>query len=509
MTHRSVVVGAGFGGLCAAHALQAAGVRTTLLERRSAVGGKARNIVVGGRAVPAGPTVLTLREVFDGLFEQIGARLEDHVDLAPLEVMAHHRWSADEQLDLYQDVDRTAEAVAALAGQREADGYRSFVADSASVFETVEKPFIRAPKPDLMALARATGPFGAVKIKPFSTMWTAVSRHFRDPRLRQLFGRYATYCGSSPFMAPATLMLVAHVEQCGVWAVDGGAAALAHAIADSFERLGGTIATDAHVEEIAIKDGVAKGVVVNGTLMDADTVVVNADVAAFGAGLFGRQASRVANLVPPSARTLSAVTLCAVGRLSEPLPYHSVLFGPDYQGELNALFKDRRMRDAPSIYICAPDSPTSPDALQRVLMVMNAPADGDRRDYQEEDIARCMTQAMETLNRCGISLTLDQSVATTPTDFAAMLPATGGAIYGRASHGWTASFQRPAITTKVKGLYLAGGSVHPGPGMPMASLSGRMAAACLLKDFGLTPLSRPTVTSGGTLTESAKTVATR
>ncbi|MEM8665789.1 MAG: CrtD protein, partial [Pseudomonadota bacterium] len=128
---------------------------------------------------------------------------------------------------------------------------------------------------------------------------------------------------------------------------------------------------------------------------------------------------------------------------------------------------------------------------------MNAPADGDTKDYGEEDIARCQQQAMATLNRCGLAMDIGAMSATTPSDFAAFLPGTSGAIYGRASHGWTASFQRPAPRTKVRGLYLAGGSVHPGPGAPMASLSGQMAAQCLLKDFALTSPSRLAATSGG------------
>ena len=501
MTSRAVIVGGGFGGLSAACTLQASGCRTTLLERQPLVGGKARNHALpDGRSAFGGPTVLTMRAVFDQLFALAGEQLDDHVAIAPLDRLAHHRWNDSERLDLFQDVERSADAVATFAGPAEADGYRRFLADAQRIYSTVEGPFITSAKPDLMALARATGPFGAYKIKPFSTMSAALGRHFSDPRLRQLFGRYATYCGSSPFLTPATLMLVAHVEQRGVWAVDGGLAALAHAIADVLVRLGGTILTDTAVREIAVRKGKAVGVATDAAFHEADIVIANTDVAALGAGHLGRDAARAARPVPRKARSLSAMTFSGSARLRGASAYHTVCFGQNYPGEFDALFRARGMPDDPTVYLCAPDYDTGGEAEGRVLIVMNAPADGDTTRFDEEDIERCRNQAMATLERCGLTLTLTTSRPTTPGDFAELLPATGGALYGRASHGWTASFKRAQIRTPVKGLYLAGGSVHPGPGVPMSALSGRTAADCALTDFGLANRSRRAVTCGGTLT---------
>ncbi|WMS42149.1 phytoene desaturase family protein [Acuticoccus sp. MNP-M23] len=508
MNHKTVVVGGGFGGLAAAHRLQSAGISTTLVERQPRLGGKARNVGVGSVLAPGGPTVLTMRHVFEELFDAGGERLEEAVSLAPLDTIAHHRWSASERLDLHADVDANTAAIADFAGAAEADGYRAFLADAARIYATVDGPFIRSPKPDLFALARAVGPLGASKIRPFDTMWSALSQHFADPRLRQLFGRYATYCGASPFAAPATLMLVAHVEQCGVWAIDGGAAALARAIGDSFERHGGTVLLDAHVDDIRIKDRRVEGVVVDDCLVKADSVIFAGDAAAVGAGLLGRMASRAAPYVSPRHRSLSAVTFVAQARSEAPLDYHTVAFGPDYPAEFKALFGNRTMPEEPTVYVCAPEPPAEPGGTQGILIILNAPADGDIRHYGEEDIARCKEQVMATLGRCGLPVTLEAAVSSTPTDFAAMLPGTGGAIYGRASHGWTASFQRPALRTRTRGLYLAGGSVHPGPGVPMSALSGQMAAEALIRDFALTRQSRPAAMSGGTSMGSARTATT-
>ncbi|MEM8664202.1 MAG: FAD-dependent oxidoreductase, partial [Pseudomonadota bacterium] len=343
----------------------------------------------------------------------------------------------------------------------------------------------------------------------------AICQHFKDERLRQLFGRYATYCGSSPFAAPATLMLVAHVEQAGVWTLPGGTAALAALIADEIRARGGELHTGTHVEEILVKGDRAAGVVADGREFPADIVVFNGDAAALNAGLLGKAVSRTGARIGPKERSLSAVTFCARLKGDTPLGYHTVAFGRDYRAEFDALFKARRMPDDPTIYVCAPEPPSNGsgesegEGGQGALIIMNAPADGDERPYTEEDIAQCQTQAMETLRRCGLAASLSEVTATTPADFSQKLPGTGGAIYGRSSHGWTASFQRPALKSRVKGLYLAGGSVHPGPGAPMSALSGMMAGEMILKDFGLAPKSRREDMPGGTPTGSRRTAHTR
>ncbi|MEM8552467.1 MAG: phytoene desaturase family protein [Pseudomonadota bacterium] len=500
MGHRAVIVGAGFGGLAAGLRLQAAGVETTILERQANVGGKARNHTVAGEPIPGGPSVMTMRTVFDELFALAGEPLGARVTLKPLDVLAHHRWSPAEQLDLFLDIDRTADAIADFAGSAEADGYRKFVAAAQAIFATVDGPFIHSPKPDLIGLARAMGLSGASTIKPFDTMWSALGTHFSDPRLRQLFGRYATYCGSSPFDATATLMLVAHVEQAGVWAPEGGMAALAKGLADAFVDLGGNIERSAPVQQIVVERGRAKGVATEGSQYPADTVVYAGDVAALGAGMLGAAPARAAGKVSPKQRSLSAVTLC--GRIAGPQPFghHTVAFSGDYRAEFDNLFGARKRPDEPTIYVFVPSETPREDGSQGALIVMNAPADGDMHGYTADDGRACVAEALATLSRCDLATSLEDVVVTTPGDFHALLPGTGGALYGRHSHGWSAAFQRPQLRTKVKGLYLAGGSVHPGPGVPMAALSGRMAAECLMKDFDLQSPPPQAVTSGGILT---------
>ena len=149
--------------------------------------------------------------------------------------LARHAWGDGSRLDLYSDVDQSAEAIADFAGAREADGYRRFCKRAESIYRTLRDTFISGSRPGPVELATRVGLSrlpDLMGISPFTTLSRALEDHFSDPRLRQLFGRYATYCGSSPFLAPATLMLVAHVEREGVWIVEGGMARLAEALAE-------------------------------------------------------------------------------------------------------------------------------------------------------------------------------------------------------------------------------------------------------------------------------------
>jgi 1-hydroxycarotenoid 3,4-desaturase len=325
-------------------------------------------------------------------------------------------------------------------------------------------------------------------------MWSALSGYFRTPELRQLFGRYATYTGSSPFEAPATLNLIAHVESQGVWRVTGGMSALARALEDLARGLGVELVFGADIASIDVRSGRVAGVVTrDGSRFPAHAVIANTDVSALGRLLGG--SSRAPRATPPKERSLSAVTWACAGTASGfPLLHHNVFFSDDCTGEFHALFTERRMPATPTVYVCA-------QGLGRFFTIINAPATGDEPSrWNETEQRRCEEATSMALERAGLSIRATASEWTTPRDFEARFPTSGGALYGPAARGALSSFSREGARTKIRGLYLAGGSVHPGPGLPMVSLSGQLAASCVREDLASIAPSRAVVTSGSTST---------
>ncbi len=503
---RIVIIGAGMGGLSAALALSAQGLPVTVLDRAAAPGGKMRTLEPQDRPIDVGPTVFTMRWVFEALFDGAGLSFADHLDVKPAQTLARHSWGPGERLDLFADERESADAIAAFSGPEEGRRYLAFCARAREIFQTLETSFMQDPDPSPFSLVRhaGLGGLGALwRIEPFTRLWQALGRYFKDDRLRQLFGRYATYAGSSPFQAPATLMLIAHVEQDGVWYVEGGMHRLAQALAGAAAKCGADIRYNAHVDTIGIeKGGVRSVTLASGERIEAGAVILNADASALGAGAFGADAARAVPALPVQARSLSAMTWAMEGRVKEfPLCRHTVFFSRAYKAEFDAIAQGH-MPDEPTVYICAQDRGDAHDAPpaggERLFCLINAPATGDRHPFDRKETDLCAHRMFQTLSRCGLTIEPQEpAMVTTPADFERLFPKTGGALYGRASHGWQASFQRPKARTRIKGLYLAGGSIHPGAGVPMAALSGLLSARCLMADRASTRPSVRAVMPGG------------
>ncbi|RFO97024.1 CrtD protein [Rhodoferax lacus] len=515
---RAVVVGAGMAGLVSALRLAHAGVAVTVVEQASHAGGKLRGEVIDGQTIDAGPTVFTMRWVFDELLQSVGADLDSELQLQRLPVLARHFWGDGSALDLFADPRASEAAVEAFAGAAEAARFQKFCATTRALYDEMEAPFMRAPLSSVPAFMLRLGPRGLALltgIGPLRTLWSSMERHFTDPRLQQLFGRYATYTGSSPWAAPATLSLITQVEMDGVWAVQGGMTALARCLERLCVQHGVVFRFNTGCQEILMAQGRASGVRLDsGDSLRADAVVFNGDAAALRQGLLGTQA-RAAVPVATGQRSLSALTWsvlaktrCTEGRA---LDRHNLFFGPRYASEFEDIFTHGRLPQDPTVYVCAQDrgAGSVPEGHERLLCLVNAPAVGDRDSaaLSPDALERCQERSFAWLRQCGLEVALERArtVRTSPNDFHQRFPATGGALYGQATHGWLSIFSRPGAACRVPGLYLAGGSTHPGPGVPMAALSGRLAAEAVLAHLASTRRLRPAATSGGMSMPAAMT----
>jgi len=514
---RVIVIGAGIGGLAAAALLAARGLQVTVVERMASPGGKLRQVDVTGRKLDAGPTVFTMRPLFEEIFAAAGANFADHVSATPANTLARHRWADGGGLDLFADHAASRDAIGRFAGASEARAFDAFSAEAARIHATLDESFMRRPKTNPIGLTWRLGLPRLAELqatRPYETLWNALGGHFRDQRLRQLFGRYATYCGSSPFKAPATLMLIAHVETSGVWLVEGGMHRIAEALADVAGRHGANFRYDCEASAILSSSGRATGVqLASGEQISADAVIANADPSALGDGRFGAAAARAVGSTAPANRSLSALTWKLVAETTGvPLQRHNIYFSCDYPAEFRDIESGKLPRE-PTIYICAQDRDAeghAPPGPERLQIIVNAPPTGDRNPLTQAEIDTCETRMFSFLQRSGLCVrwSREARVLTTPADYNRLFPSTGGALYGRASHGWAASFLRPGAKTRLPGLYLAGGATHPGAGVPMAALSGKLASEAVMQDLASMKRSHPAAMPGGTSTRSATTAPT-
>jgi 1-hydroxycarotenoid 3,4-desaturase len=504
-----VVIGAGFGGLAAAIRLRAAGHAVTLVEAAGAVGGKARVVPSAAGPVDTGPTVLTLRGVFDDLFALAGARLDDHVRLIAQPILARHWWPDGATLDLTPDRGANIAAIRAMAGAREADAFARFDALAEGLRTAFAAPVMEAPAPRLLPVVRAAlarpGLWGA--LRPGLTLHGLLRAHFSDPRLVQLFGRYATYVGGLPAEVPAVLAIIWRAEAAGVWAVEGGMHGLARALADLFLRMGGRLHLNTRATGLHMDGGRVAAVRVDREALPCDAALFNGDPAALAAGHLGPEARAAVTARGLRPRSLSAhVWAFAAEARGADLVHHNVFFTADAATEFGPLARGQ-VPAARTVYVCAEDRATGPvDGPERFEMILNAPP-GLTDDMTVEE--QCRSSTLSTLRACGLTLDREppSSALTTPQGFDRLFPESGGAIYGRSPAGTLATFLRPLATTRLPGLYLAGGGCHPGAGVPMAALSGRHAAAAIMTGRISPSRSRPTAMPGGTSTPSATMAA--
>lgn len=487
MKQSVIVVGGGLGGMAAAIHLAAAGRQVTLLEKNERLGGKAGIVQADGYTFDTGPSLLTMPWVVRQLYDAAGQRMEDALTLVPLESTCHYRWPDGEQFEAYQSLPLLLQEIERIE-PRDVGGFLRFLAYTRRIYEAVAEPFLLNPFDGLRDLVNMALLRDAWKIDSLRTVDAAVRSFFRSPYLRQVFNRYATYNGSSPFRAPATFNIIPYVEFAeGGWYVQGGMYELVRALERLARGLGVEMRTNAAVQQITLRDGQARGVrLADGERLQANAVVVNADPRyAYATLLSGQERmQRQMERLEPSCSGF--VLLLGVDRVYDQLAHHNIFFSSDYRREFAAIFDKRVPPADPTIYICATsltDPQHAPPGHMNLFVLVNAPATNPRVYWQREACGY-RNLVLARLEQFGLS-NLSRHIAferiITPDDLEARYNAPGGAIYGLASNNPWSAFLRPPLRARgLSGLYFVGGGTHPGGGIPLVLLSGRAVAQRLL-----------------------------
>lgn len=475
------VIGAGIGGLATAIRLAAGGYQVSVFEKNATPGGKIAQFRTAGYRFDRGPSLFTLPELVEEIFDLCGENSREWLPYEPLETNCSYFFADGTLFTCYRQRER-------LAGE-----IRKKMKDTpAAVFKRLDKA---KEVYELSAPVFLFSPFGKwstfrtppyrkmatqiYKLDFFRTMNQANTHDFSDPRLIQLFNRYATYNGSDPYKAPATLNMIAHLENnIGAFFPRKGM----YAIVDSLYKLavkqGVQFHFNAEVDRIETTTGKIAGLTVNGALHPFPIVVSDVDVRyAANRLLAAHPLKKRLNKAQPSSSAL--IFYWGIRRRFDTLDIHNIFFSADYRGEFNKLFKEKTIADDPTVYLFISSKVVkedAPEGSENWFVMVNAPAD-DGQDW-EKLASRTRRHILEKIGKhlqTDIRPYLETEKIVTPATIERETRSVGGALYGAASNSmWSAFLRHPNTLKAFSGLYFVGGSVHPGGGIPLCLASAKI-----------------------------------
>lgn len=505
---RIVVVGGGLAGLSAsieiASGLAGAG-SVTLVERNTHLGGKMNVLSEQGFTFDMGPTIITMPQVLRGIFSRAGRRPDDYVDLRRLDPQWRCFFEDGVRVDLLEDDQQMARAMdAQFPGSGAGAGWKKFVDYSRRMFSLSEKVFFYKDLGSVGDMMRLS-PLGDPKLlrdvlamRLHSTVGATAHSMIREPHLRQLSEHFLQYVGSSPFLAPAILSLIAAAQvDHGCWYPMGGTRTVARGLERLARELGVNIITGVGVSRILSEGDRATGVELSDSRrIDADAVVSNCDVQRTLRDLVAtpKSVARQRRIARDYVPACSGVVLyLGLKRRYEHLAHHDFVFSRDSQEEFNDIYSRGIPARDPTLYLAVPsrtDEGQAPAGCEALYVLIHTPylRPGQRWEGAGGLMEQYRPVIIDKLKRCANMPDIESQIVVErhlhPQMIDQMYNAEGGAIYGLASHGRLKGGFKPRNRSKVlRNLYLAGGSANPGPGVPMVLMSGVTAGRSLCDDL--------------------------
>ncbi len=485
-----IVIGAGLGGLSAAIRLAKKGFSVTVLEKNETIGGKVNIVEANNYKFDTGASLLTMRHVLQDLFDFAGKRLEDYLEIVPLEPICRYFWTDGTIFNAFADLEKTEREIEKIE-PRDVAGFHKFLADSRQKYEIAERTFLAKSLNDLPELLKPKFLPDLLKISTSKTLDRHNAQYFKSEKLRQLFNRFATYNGSSPYKIPATFALIPFVEfGLGAWYARGGMYEIPKALEKLAKELGVKIYTESAVEKIIVENKKAVGVHANGETMRADSVIANSDAIETYRNLIEKKERRIFTDKKLNNREPSCsgfVLLLGTKKKFPQLAHHNIFFSDDYRAEFEAIFERKIPAPDPTVYVCATsrtDSSQAPEGCENLFVLINAPYTNPNVDWEKEkkSYRDLIIKKLENFGLKDLENSIDFEQIITPEDFEKKYNANRGSIYGISSNGVFSAFLRvPNKARDIENLYFAGGATHPGGGIPLVLLSGKMAAEMIAR----------------------------
>lgn len=491
MNTKICVIGGGLGGLSAAIRLANKGFKVDLYEQNEIAGGKAGEINYEGYRFDTGPSLLTMPEVIIDLFNECNENINDYLEFEKLEIICKYFYPDNTTINAYSNVERFGEEIEKKT-KDESDTLKNYLNYCKTIYKYAGRLFltndISNPK-TFFNLQSLKTLFNINKIDPFRTMNAANKSFFTDEKLVQLFNRYATYNGSNPYLAPATLNIIPHVEyNMGSYLPKGGIYSIVNALIKLAEIKSVNIFNQHKVDEIITQNNKAVGIKINGQIKVYDKVISNVDVNSTFKYLIrdnnNREAIRYSKQTPSFS---GLVFYWGINKLFTQLETHNIFFSSNYSKEFDDLFTNNIVNNDPTIYVYISsklNKSDAPEGKENWFVMVNAP--NNQNHIQEKEIKEVRNFIIQKLNKhlnADIKRSIEFERVLSPSDIENKTGSYLGSIYGIASNNRMSAFKRqPNKSKSIKNLYFCGGSAHPGGGIPLVILSGKIVADIISKE---------------------------